>query len=149
MRAPDITYRFSVPSDTGGPTLELYSRTLTVTASSAEFTATLTGPAKDRALIVTNLNVQAGPGATQSVTRLSLVGSTPAGASVAIETDMPTAVADIRRNLNWQGEVMIGGGGVANVILTASVVFSAGVAANFIVISAYGYVIPRGNIAPY
>lgn len=149
MRPPEITYRFSVPSDTAGPTLELYTRNLLVSASAASVTTPLNGPAKDRTLVLTNVSVQAVPGATQSADRMRISITTPGGAGVDLATFNPTAVADIRRDLNWTGEVMIGGAGMDNQIIEANCVFSAGVAANILVINVCGYVIPRGNIAPF
>lgn len=149
MRAPEISYRFTTAVNTAGPTLELFSRSVTVAAADNEFTADITGPGVDRILCLTNIAVEAIPGGALSVTRMRINAFTPGGLEFAIATDAVPAVASLRQELNWQGEVYIGGAGVTTRILAASVVFSANTSTNNIRISVFGFIIPKGNIAPY
>jgi len=149
MRLPELCYRFLYPKDTSGPTFELDPMQLDTAAAAASQTITFTGPAKDRVFVLTNVQMDLTPGATQSAIRALLSGITPGGLAFNIVQESFLVDADERRQLNWQGEVMIGGSGVENTILTAIGQFSAGVASNALGVAVFGYVIPRGNIAPF
>jgi len=149
MRAPDITYRFSLPIATSGPTLELFAKRTAFSNTNANIVANITGPAKDRIFVLTNLNLELIPGATQSVVRGRVDGRTPGGLVFSIANIHFAGTADERQEINWQGEIYIGGAGMDIEILLGAAQFSAGVASNTIEISAAGFVIPRGNVAPY
>jgi len=99
--------------------------------------------------VLTNMALDVVVGATQASNRVTFTGFTPSGLAFGIFREGFAEVADLRRGFNWQGEVMIGGGGIDERILSMSCVYSAGVAANSFTIGIFGYVIPRGNIAPF
>lgn len=149
MRIPDIAYRFSTAVDTSGPTVELFSRFQSVSASAAAVAVSILGIGMDRVLILTNIAVDLIPGATQGVLRLNVVANTPADLAFTITTEVFPGTADLRGAHVWDGEVMVGGGGVAEEIVNVAATFSAGVAANIAAVGLFGYVIPRGNVAPY
>lgn len=149
MRLPEILFRLSRAPGSAGPLIELFSRRLVATASSTAVTASLAGPAKDKILVLTNATLGVDPGAAQAFTLLKISGRTPGGLTFQIIEEGQAAVADLRDGLNWEGEIMIGGSGVENTSIIGEGVFDAGVASNKIVLSVFGYVIPRGNIAPF
>ncbi len=149
MRVPEIVYRLARAPASSGPLFELFSRRESASASSTAVSNVITGPPKDKVLVVTNMTVDMDPGAAQSVIRVVFSGVTPGGLVFQIAQVGLVAVADLRTGFDWQGEVAIGGGGIDNTILIADTVYSAGVAANATVLSVFGYVIPRGNIAPF
>jgi len=149
MRAPGITYRFNVPTDVAGPTLELFSRNANNADTAVSVAVNLPGVAKDRILFLTNIIMDLIPGATQAVTRASIVITTPAMLAFQISNDAFPVVADLRRGHLWTGDVAVGGGGVEVTTISMTGTFDAGVASNTVSVGVFGYVIPRGNIAPY
>ena len=149
MQPTDVLFRLQRPPASSGPLIELYSRRLVASASSTAVGSSVAGVAKDRVLILTNVSIDLDPGATQAVVRCVISGRTPGGVTFAIAQTGFVAVADLRTGFNWAGEVMIGGSGVDNAIVIVDAVYDAGVAANIITINVFGYVVPRGNIAPF
>jgi len=149
VRVPEIVYRLARSPGSTGPMIELFSVRGTNSAASTSVSVSLNGPAKDKTLIVTNLSVDINPGALQQIIRMVISGRTPGGVIFGIQQQGFTEVDDFRTGMNWQGEVAIGGGGIARSILIFDSVFDGGANANAITVSAFGYIIPRGNIAPF
>jgi len=149
VKPPDITYRLARPPASSGPLIELFTAHLGASGTSAGLQVLIPGIAMDRVLVLTNVAVVAAPGLTQAPLRIVVEGRTPSGVQFGITRQSVAAVADLRHDLNWSGEVMIGGGGTDTNIIICDTTFDAGVASNSMVISAFGYVIPRGNIAPF
>jgi len=146
---PELLFRLARAPASSGPLIELFSVRASSAGAAASHSAPLTGVAKDKVIILQNLSVDMSPGATQAFVRVVFSGRTPAGAIFTIAQRGFTAVADLRSGFDWSGEVAIGGGGVTFASILIDVVFDAGVASNAITSNAFGYVIPRGNIAPF
>jgi len=149
VRIPELLYQLAREPASSGPLIELFTRRQVDSATNVNVTSVITGPPKDRLLILTNISIDLNPGLTQAVIRAVFNGITPAGVTFGIRETGFTAVADFRQGFSWQGEVAVGGGGVNSNILTILSVFDAGVAENFVAVSVFGYVVPRGNIAPF
>ena len=109
----------------------------------------INGPAKDKVLIVTNVSVDLDPGALQQIVRCVLSGRTPGGVIWGIHQEGFTEVDAFRTGMNWQGEVAIGGGGVDRSILIIDSVWDGGANANALTVGVFGYIVPRGNVAPF
>jgi len=144
---PDILYRLARAPASTGPLIELFSVRATASSAATTVSANLAGVPIDKILILTNLSIDLAPGAAQSVIRTVLSGQTPGGLIWTIAQLGFVAVADFRQGFNWQGEIAIGGG--TGAALLSDSVFSAGVAANAVTLNAFGYVIPKANVAPF
>lgn len=149
MRVPDILYRLSRAPGALGPLVELFVRRQETSASATSVSSAITGVPKDKILIVTNLSMDLSPGAAQQIIRCVMSGRTPGGQVFAIKQLGFTEVDAFRTGMNWQGEVSIGGGGTDASILLFDSVWDGGANANQQVVSVFGYVIPRGNVAPF
>jgi len=149
VRVPEIVYRLARDPASSGPLMELFSRRAITTASSASISVSINGPAKDKILVVTNISLDINPGALQQITRAVISGRTPGGVIWLLHSEGFTEVDDFRTGMNWTGEVMIGGGGVDRSILIIDSVFDGGANANAVTVGVFGYIIPRGNIAPF
>jgi len=150
MDAPDLTYRFQGHRDTAGPTFEILSRTLdTGAVTLASPSLTITGIPQDRILVLTNVVVEAIPGAAQNIIQFGAQITTPAGATLNIALKDSAVAAPLADSLSWQGAVYVQGSGVGNNTVRFFAVFNAGVAGNRLIASACGTVIPRGNAAAF
>jgi len=149
MRLPELLYQLARSPASTGPLIELFARRRAQGDTSASVNAPMTGAAKDRVLVLTNVSVDLNPGATQAVERVVISAITPGGLTFAIAQVGFVAVADLRTGFDWQGEVAVGGSGVDETSIIVDAVFDAGVNLNTVVANVYGYVIPRGNIAPF
>jgi len=149
MRVPDLLYRLARAPGSLGPLIELFTKRVDASASSTTVSSNLTGLAKDKILVITNITADLDPGATQAVIRVVIQARTPAGVTFAIAQRGFAAVADLRSGFDWQGEVALGGRGVDVASIFLDGVFDAGVNANATTLSVFGYVIPRGNVAPF
>jgi len=149
VRVPEIVYRLARAPASSGPLLELFSRFDVASATATSVTLTFNGPQKDRLLILTNISLESLPGATQAATRINVTVTTPAGLGYTVALANFLVDADERQSLNWQGELMVGGGGTDSAIITFTGNYDAGVASNQIQVGLFGYVIPRGNVAPF
>jgi len=149
MRVPEIVYQLARSPQSTGPMLELFAARAFSAVASTTVSALINGPPKDRVLVLTNVTVDLNPGATQAITRVVISARTPALFVYAIAQIGFDAVADLRTGFNWQGEVAIGGPGVDIRSIIVDCVFDAGVNTNGVTANAFGYVIPRGNIAPF
>lgn len=149
MLTPDFTYAFRQPKDVSGPTFEPYLRQGVVQATSGGLTFTLIDLPRDRMLVLSNVVMLGLPGATQACTAFALSATTAAGLQMEIARENFPVVADLRRTLNWQGQIFILGGGLATTLLTAVATFDAGVNQNEIRVGVHGVVIPRANASPF
>lgn len=149
MRLPEIAYRFSIPPGQAGPTFELCPRLLNVSGTAAVITANVDGIPKDQVLCLTNLQATFIPGATEAIDRGGFFGTSPSGVVFNIHNEMFAGTADAREEMNWSGEIYIGGGGRDATIVSCVATFDAAVAVGSNIFSIFGVVIPRGNIAPF
>ena len=149
MRFPEFLFRLARAPEATGPLIELFAFRVVRASTSTGFGVNIPGPAKDRVIVVTNVSCEVNPGATQAITRIVISGQTPGGLVFQIAQVGFTAVADFRTGFDWQGEVAIGGAGVDGNVIIVDSVWDAGVNANSLIASVFGYVIPRGNIAPF
>lgn len=148
MLTPDLTYAYRQPKDVSGPTFEVMSRQGDESDTATGVTFTLTGLPKDRMLVLSNVCILMIPGATQSVTALSVSATTPAGLVFDISR-FNQAAATGSRSHNWQGEVFLLGGGRGANLLTITATFDAGANSNRLIASIFGVVIPRANAGPF
>lgn len=149
MRFPEIAYRFAL-SDFGSLTLETVMRNADTTANAASiFTPLLTAISKNRALILTNITAEVVPGAIVEATALSFVCTSPAGQNFSLSRATGPDAVDVPLILNWSGEVLVTGQGGSGDLLDIRCFFSAANAANRLICSCNGYVIPRGNIGNF
>jgi len=149
MRLPEIAYRFLYPKDVSGPTFELESVFLTGSGTAASLTVDMTGVPIDRVLCVTNMQVSFLPGVGGQFLRGAIFGTTPGGVVFNIIQSKFPGTDDLREDINWDGEIYIGGSGIDNPILSALGVKDDAIVSSTVHFSVFGVVIPRGNIAPF
>ena len=150
MRFPEFLFRLARAPESTGPLVELFARSADITSNFAtSLNLGVNGPAKDKVLVVTNMTVDINPGAAQQILRCVISGQTPGGLIWGIHQEGFTEVDAFRTAMNWAGEVAIGGGGVDRSIVIFDAVFDGNVNNNAITVGVFGYVIPRGNIAPF
>jgi len=149
MRAPEITYRFGLPVNIMGSTIQTIVRQISVADTATTVTASLTGIPKDKILILANAVLEGIPGATQGVTTMALRGRTIAAAAFTIALSTPVVVADQPIAENWSGEVWIAGAGENATTVELIGVFDAGVASNSVFMHLSGLVIPKGIVAVF
>lgn len=149
MRFPELVYQLAQSPASTGPLLELFARRVRVADTSASIPVSINGPAKDKVLVVTNIAVDFSPGAAQQIIRGVFSGRTPGGVIWSLQELGFVEVDGFRTGMSWQGEVAIGGGGVDRSIIIVDGVFDGGVQTNTVTVGVAGYVIPRGNIAPF
>lgn len=147
MRAPGITYQFVREKDTAGPSFEIINRTDQESGSNNPIELFFTDLPKDRILVLTNVTIDANPGATQFVTDLLINGRTGTGTEFGIARATPVFNADENHSLNWSGSVYIMGNAAGEVSLRFAAFFNATAAANAFTAAFSGIVIPRGNAA--
>lgn len=147
MKAPEITYRFQYRRDTAGPTFEIVHRTFTLSDTDATMQSRLSIIPLDKVLVLSNIAVQANPGATQAVDDIRVSGFTPAGLEFNISRFVAPGTADANVSFNWQGEVYIHGREPKAFNVQVFVTFDAGANANVVDTTISGIVIPRGNAA--
>jgi len=149
VRAPGITYRFTSPIDTAGPSFEIFSRHLQISTGLVVLEQIFAGLSKDRILVLTNVAVRADPGATQNVIAIQIQGITQAGLNFVIAAFDSLAVADQRETLNWDGAVYIQGGGDDADSVRVFSSYDAGAVANTMTVGLHGIIIPSGNAAAF
>ena len=149
MRLPEIAYRFSISPDQAGPTFELAPEFQTISGTTVSLTINVTGVPKDRVLCLMNIQVSLKPTGGEAVTRAVVLGQSPSGILFNIHQEVFAGVADQREEMNWQGEIYIGGSGRDGTIYTCQGIFDGAIQSNTVDISTFGVVIPRGNIAPF
>lgn len=147
MRAPGITYQFVREKDTAGPSFEVANRTLQESGSNNPIELVFNDLAKDKILVLTNVTVDANPGATQFVTDLLINGRTGTGTEFGIARATPVFNADESHSLNWSGSVYIIGNQAGEDSLRFRAFFNANANANAFTVSWSGIIIPRGNAA--
>lgn len=146
MRFPEIAYQYVRPKDVSGPGIEIYSRTLTLINEADASLEQLFGPIpSDKIFILTNVSVFCNPAAAEC-TSISVLMIGPQGIQNTIANENFAGAAATDRSLNWQGEVWILGGAPNTLRMTAA--FDDAVA-NSMFGSAFGYVIPRANVAQF
>lgn len=147
-RFPDIVYAFQFPKDTSGPTIESAHRHAdNSVATTILVGATFQNLAADKALVLTNVTATCIPGAAQACTFIDVRATTPALNVFRVAQESKAGVANQQEDLNWQGELIVLGGGTGVVQVQVQALFDAGAVANRIISSISGYVIPRANIA--
>lgn len=149
MRFPEIAYAFKLPTDVAGPTALILSKHLQISTGATTVEQFITGLAKDRVLVLTNVSIKADPGAGQSNLQIKIQGFSQGIENFNIDQRNFVAAADENHELNWQGEVYIQGGGPAlnNVRLFST--YSSAVAANTMTVGVHGIIIPRGNLGGF
>jgi len=149
VRAPEITYRYIYPKDIAGPTFEILTRSLSLTASAASLNIPLNDIPLDKVLVLNNASLLAGPDATQVAQILRFEGVTAAGLTFTIAESREVTVAGLAMALNWSGEVFLAGGGRGNTTVNVFGNFDSGAQPNFLQGSFSGTIIPRANIATF
>ena len=150
MRAPNIAYQFTAPTDTAGPTIELVNRTVQISGGAGDELELLQLEVpKDRIFILSNVTMDTNPGAAQIVEVMRVEGRTQTGFLFGIANEEFQLAADDQASLNWQGEVWIPGGGQKTTTLRFFARFNASVVANFLRAEYSGIVIPRGNAGAF
>jgi len=147
VRAPDFTYRYLYPKDVAGPTLQLISRSFDDADTAVQIESSVTGIPEDTILVLTNVTIQATPGATQACNQLQFRTFTRAGLRVWGAFETPAVVADKLESLTWSGEIWVPGSGAGNISVTLRSNFDAGAASNRMFSSINGYIIPKANVA--
>jgi len=147
VRAPDITYGFSVAKDTAGPTFEIFHAIDQRSGGVSVDEFVQTGLAKDRALVLTNATVTANPGSSQLVVEMKIQIVTHTGVIVDLQVDTLNRTGGDDAFMNWQGEVYLLGGGDGADFLRSFAQYSSVTVANTTTVSWSGVVVPRGNIA--
>jgi len=149
VRTPEITYRYIYAIDVAGPTFEVVSRGLTVSASNAIAAINFEGVPSNKVLVLTNVTMHGNPGATQACIALTLSMRTSANAEINVMQETFPVDADENQTLNWQGELYIPGRGDGNPSVGFTSVYDAGVNANVGNFALQGVIIPRGNVATF
>lgn len=149
MHTPDITYRYTYPKDIASPTMEIMSRAGSVIDNAASITVPVTGVPSDRILVLSNIVIQATPGALESVRDLQIFATTQAGLNFVLAWRELVAVVDQKQTLNWAGEVWVQGRGIENTVVGCFGEFSGAHAGNSVSFGLQGIVIPRGNVAAF
>jgi len=147
VKAPEITYRFQYPRDVAGPTFEVLHRVQNADASSTSVALQLSIIPKDKILVLSNISIQAIPGATQACEDIRFSAFTPAALEFNISRFVAAGTADTSVAFNWQGEVYIHGRADNANNVQAAAIFDAGANSNGIRVTFSGIVIPRGNAA--
>jgi len=133
-----------------GQIFEIYTRHDSDSATSASLTLDFPDIPRDKILYLRNAQCEAAPGLTQAATRCTIRGTTHAGLNFNIAVLSFAAVADLGRQLNWQGDVLLLGPVISSInSVTVIWNFDAGVASNFASASMQGLVVPRGNAAAF
>lgn len=149
MIPPQLTYGFTVPTDTAGQTLQFLNRTDQRSGGAVLDEFFFIGIPKDRILILTNATLHAVPGATQSVTDMSIQGVSGTGEIFDIARRLDAVDADVPRTLNWVGDIWIAGGGGPSATLRFFNLYSANANANLSRVGFSGFIIPRGNAGAF
>lgn len=149
MRAPDITYGYTAPTDTAGPTFEVVARTIQLSSGALTIDFNELQLPKDRIFVLTNVSMHASPGATQSVALMFVQIRTQTGVLIDIAREDFVLLANQFQNLNWDGEVYVQGGGPPASSLRLFGQFNADANANLLVASYTGIVIPHGNAGAF
>lgn len=148
MIVPDITYRYMTATDTSGPTFEILTHFETITSVAIAHVFTLTGVPKDRVLLISNVQIEMNATGTESAEHVAIFARTPAGATANLTQEQFPVVQAGTVNVDWQGQIFVGGSGADNTILQCNAVYDAGVLTKTSHFSVFGVMIPRGNIAP-
>jgi len=149
VRPPQLTYQFTVPTDVAGQTLQFLNKVDQRSGGAALDEFFLIDVPKDKILILTNATLAAVPGATQSVSDMSIQGVSGTGEIFDIARRLGEVVADEDRTLNWSGELWIAGAGAGNASLRFFNLFSAVANANLSRVGFSGFIIPRGNAGAF
>lgn len=149
MDAPDLTYRYIYRRDTAGPTFEVFNRSLSSSAASANTTIDVAGIPKDRVLVLTNAVMRGAPGATQSCKELLVAAISVAGIETWLRYESFADDADENKGLNWKGAAYIQSRGPDENSILLRFVYDAGVNANGQLAFLHGIIIPRGNVAAF
>lgn len=150
MRAPEITYGYTAPTDTAGPTFELFTRNESISGGASALSVLTFGDIpKDRILVLSNVALTADPGNAQFIDEMRIQGITQAGLIFDIATDIVVKAANIEASLNWDGAVYIQGGGLGNDSIRVLASFDAFANANLLAVGLHGVVIPHGNVASF
>jgi len=147
---PGIAYAFQRPTDVSGPTALILSRHFQISGGGLTLLEVFFSDlAKDRVLVLTNVTIQANPGATQAVNQLKVQGLAQGQENFGIDQREPLRTADQNETLNWQGEVYLQGGGPGTDTVRMFAAFNGAANANAITVGLHGIIIPRGNLGGF
>ena len=149
MRAPEITYGYTSPKDTAGPTFQILQRSSSLSTGLTAITFLELEVGKDQVLVLANAVIRLAPGATQAAQVAILQITTGTGFQVELRWEEFAEVADQNETLNWQGEVYVNGGGQGTTSLRFYSQYDAGANANTTSIAYSGLIIPRGNAGAF
>jgi len=150
MRFPGIAYSFMRGTDVSGPTALILSRHFQFSGGGLtviEFF--FSDLAKDRVLVLTNVDVESDPGNTQHVIRMKLQALAQGEENFTIKALNFVPAADEIKNLEWQGEIYIQGGGPGKDTVRVFTQFNTAVNANSMTVGLHGIIIPRGNLGGF
>ena len=140
MRVPELTYGFSQLKDTAGGILELWCRKGQSDDSATTVANDLYTVPDDKILVLTAMALRLNPGAGQiaiSATAVACEGVEffrgPYPVNVSVDFDVL---------MHWSGELWVPPGET----LRATGTFDAATVSNQIRFSAFGFIIPRGNV---
>lgn len=148
MRVPDIAYRFLWPIDTSGPTLETITRNISQASAASILDQTITGIPGDKILVLTNAFIAAEPNGAQGCVEMHMSVFTGAGSETIFAQRFPTTGTGAEEVLNWSGEIWMRGRDPGGASMRFHTTFS-GALANVMRGAIQGFIIPRGNVAPF
>ena len=149
MRAPGLTYAFTAPTDTAGPTLEIVNRTLQLSAGTVDIELLDLEVPKDRIFILSNVTIDSNPGAGQFTETIRIELRTQTGFLFGVANREFVQTVQDQADLNWSGEVWVPGGGQGTTTIRMFCRFSANANANFLRGEYSGFIIPRGNAGAF
>ena len=147
MRAPGITYAFTSPTDTAGPTLDVVNRHFQQSSADALIQFIIRDVPKDRIFILQNFSLLAAPGTGQGIFEMKIQGITRAGLNFTIATASPDPAATASFSLNGNPDVWIHGGGKGKDTLRVFGFFNGAVFANNFTVGISALIIPNGNVS--
>ena len=149
MLAPNIAYSFALPKDVAGPTFEIVNRTVQLSTGLQFIELNELEVPKDRIFILSNVTVEANPGAAQIVQQISVELTTQTGLIIGIAEELPAAAAGQSFTLNWSGEIWNQGGGPEFRCLRFTSTYDLSAASNTMQCNYSGIIIPRGNAGAF
>lgn len=149
MRFPGIAYSFMRDTDTAGPTALILSRHLQVSSAAVQLEQFFANLPKDRILVLTNVSVASDPGSGQAISEIAIQGLSQGITNFTVARLLPPITTALNRDLNWQGEVYIQGGGPGTNTVRMFTQFDAGANANLMTVGLHGIIIPRGNMGGF
>lgn len=148
MRAPNIAYQFTSPTDTAGPSFEIFNHHERISTGVTLMEFLVGGIAKDRVLVLSNACAFGQPDPVQFIRSIELQYITQAGLNVLFASDFVEEAAGIDKSLNWSGEIWIQGGNEAN-FLRVLIAFNTNALSNTGQVGFSGIIVPRGNAGAF